>query len=89
MADANGQMSDKDLKKVQEWLRDKGVENPCSRCGKDRFYINNHLMRVTSFNTHFPTVLVHCLHCTFTMFYSAKVIGISLPDGKSGGGDDK
>ena len=89
MADARGRLSDEDIDKIKGWLRDKGADGSCPRCGKNTFVVNDQLMHVRSVEMQFPTVLVHCNHCTFTMFYSGNVIGIELPDSESEGGNDK
>ena len=88
MADKAGRLSAEDMERIEAWLKDKGGNGRCPRCGHTEYLVNTHVMYIRSpAKTYFPAVLTHCLKCTFTSTFSANLIGVNLPTESEGDGD--
>lgn len=84
MPEADGKLTEEDIDRIHEWMEDNGISPNCSQCRSNRWFINTHLMSLTSLGTTqsphgrvcFPAILLHCGKCGFTRIFSAVVMGI-------------
>lgn len=81
MADSMGLLSTDDQARIERWLENRDADGPCPTCGYPDYSINPYVMNIRSEgNTYFPAVLIHCVQCTSTRFFSAKLIGVAKED---------
>lgn len=91
-ADAENELSAKQLSKLKEWLDEKTKNIGCPVCGNQTWSLGTHLLdwpvydmkKRTQGAGGYPQAFVACTNCYYVRSFMAAPIGIAEPDGEAG-----
>lgn len=76
-------LTDFEVRKVTEWLKAKGVHGACAACGRKAWGLGEIVSSPVSTRIgpdmsaeHIPMVTMVCGHCSYIMYFSAKLMGL-------------